>query len=148
MLSLDRCSSVVPCGVEIRTVDLAVTDLRAALTGVDTEGYLAVQSGTAGSLVSTTVVVSLVSERAVADSGRSYKKHRPRNDGQHDPPPMVTIEPAGLTCLRWVPPDTIVLRDGHSTHFSGTHGTHPSGVPPPGGSGLLWGRPICNLRLA
>ena len=41
VLGLDRRSSVAPPGVEIRTVDLAVTDLRAALAGVDTVVHLA-----------------------------------------------------------------------------------------------------------
>lgn len=41
VLGLDRRSSVAPPGVEIRTVDLAVTDLRAVLAGVDSVVHLA-----------------------------------------------------------------------------------------------------------
>jgi len=41
VLGLDRRSSVAPPGVEIRTVDLAVTDLRTALAGADTVVHLA-----------------------------------------------------------------------------------------------------------
>lgn len=125
--------------MEICTVDIAVTDIRAALTGVDTVGHLAVQFGTAGCLVGTTVVAPLASEGAVTDCGRGYKKHRPHNDDQRDPPPVATNEPAGLTCLRWVPPDTILSRDGHSAHLSGPHGTHLTGVPPPRGTGSCGG---------
>ncbi|MEE2768902.1 MAG: NAD-dependent epimerase/dehydratase family protein [Actinomycetota bacterium] len=41
VLGLDRRSSIAPSGVEVRTVDLAVTDLRAALAGADTVIHLA-----------------------------------------------------------------------------------------------------------
>ena len=41
VLGLDRRSSVAPPGVEIRTVDLAVTDLRTALASADTVVHLA-----------------------------------------------------------------------------------------------------------